>query len=254
VLDPVFRPLKDSILRPLARRLPLFPAAWVTLLALLTGLAAAAFLASGQLQVGLALWFANRFLDGLDGAVAREHSRQSDFGGYLDILADFVVYAAVPLGLVLGSGGRPDQWLALAVLLSSFYVNSASWIYLAAILEKRSAGAAARGESTSITMPDGLAGGTETVVLFSLFILLPAYLVPLFWLMSGLVGVSVVQRLIWARSELTAPGTIFPTDPPADAEPRGERGRVPLPTIPMTGKSGSWRRTSGEPSAESSLP
>ena len=227
-----FRPLKDSVLRPLARRLRPLPPAAVTVLALLAGLTAAGFLASGRSGAGLALWCTNRFLDGLDGVVARENGRQSDFGGYLDILADFVVYAAVPLGLVLGAGGRPEQWLALVVLLSSFYVNTASWMYLAALLEKRSAGAGARGESTSITMPDALVGGTETVVFFSLFILLPDHLVPLFWLMAGLVGVSILQRLRWARSALAAMERIAVVDPPAAAEPRVEPVRPAFATLP----------------------
>jgi len=238
VLDPIVRPLKDSVLRPLARRLQVLPPALVTLVALVAGLAAAGSLAAGMFAAGLALWFANRFLDGLDGVVARENGRQSDFGGYLDILADFVVYAAVPLGLVLGMGGRPEQWLALVVLLSSFYVNTASWMYLAALLEKRSAGAATRGESTSITMPDALVGGTETVVLFSVFILLPAYLVPLFWLMSALVGVSIVQRLVWARSALAAPVAASTTESPTPAEPRGDAAPSPVRVIPLPGRTG----------------
>ncbi len=238
VLDPIVRPLKDSFLRPLARRLRVLPPAVVTLLALVAGLGAAGFLAAGMFLSGLGLWFANRFLDGLDGVVARENGRQSDFGGYLDILADFVVYAAVPLGLVLGMGARPEQWLALVVLLSSFYVNTASWMYLAALLEKRSAGAATRGESTSITMPDALVGGTETVVLFSLFILLPAYLVPLFWLMSALVGVSIVQRLVWARSALAAPVAASTAELPTPAEPRGDAAPSPVRVIPLPGSTG----------------
>lgn len=203
MLDPLARPLKDAVLRPLARRLHAIPPSAVTALALLTGLAAAGVLASGQHAGGLVLWLANRVLDGLDGAVAREACRQTDFGGYLDILSDFVVYAAVPLGLVLGAGARPEQWMAVAILLSTFYVNAASWMYLAGLLEKRSAGAAHRGESTSITMPDALVGGTETVVLFSVFILLPAYLVPLFGFMALLLGISIVQRLGWARGALS---------------------------------------------------
>jgi phosphatidylglycerophosphate synthase len=100
------------------------------------------------------LWLFNRVLDGLDGMVARFHARQSDFGGYLDIVLDFVVYAAIPVGLYWGNPGATNT-AALILLLSSFYVNAASWIYLSAILEKRAAGASARGELTSVTMPNG---------------------------------------------------------------------------------------------------
>ena len=37
--------------------------------------------------LGQLFWWINRFFDGLDGVVARISKRQSDFGGYLDILA-----------------------------------------------------------------------------------------------------------------------------------------------------------------------
>ena len=37
----------------------------------------------------------NRMCDGLDGAVARL-SQPTDFGGYLDIVCDFIFYAIVP--------------------------------------------------------------------------------------------------------------------------------------------------------------
>ena len=45
--------------------------------------------------VALALILVNRLADGLDGAVAR-HGRLTDLGGYVDIVADFLVYAVVP--------------------------------------------------------------------------------------------------------------------------------------------------------------
>ena len=47
-------------------------------------------------------WCLNRFLDGMDGVVARATKTSSDFGGYLDIVVDFTVYGVVPLGIVLG--------------------------------------------------------------------------------------------------------------------------------------------------------
>ena len=82
-------------------------------------------------------------LDGLDGTLARVPARQTDFGGYLDILLDFAVYTAVPTGLALGLGTAPAL-AACAVLVGSFFVNAASWMYLSAVLERRGAGPAAR--------------------------------------------------------------------------------------------------------------
>src|SRR6516225_11045257 len=49
----------------------------------------------------LVLWLANRLLDGLDGPTARASGRSSDAGGFLDIVADFSVYAGVILALAI---------------------------------------------------------------------------------------------------------------------------------------------------------
>jgi phosphatidylglycerophosphate synthase len=147
--------------------------------------------------LALVLWALNRVLDGLDGTLARLTGQQSDLGAYLDIVLDHLIYAAVPLGLALAAG-TPAAFLALSLLLSSFYINGASWMYLAALLEKRQAGAAAQGELTTVTMPSGLIEGAETVVFYTLFLLLPGAIVPLFVIMAVLVFVTAGQRVAWA--------------------------------------------------------
>jgi phosphatidylglycerophosphate synthase len=207
MLDEKLRKLKDRWLRPLVGVAGRLSPNAITLLALAVGLAAAGAAAQRLYGLGLALWAINRLLDGLDGLMARETGQQTDFGGYLDIVADFVVYAAVPIGLFLGQPSV-ELGLSLALLLGSFYVNGASWMYLAAILEKRSAGAAARGDLTTVAMPAGLIGGTETVLFYTAFFLWPSVARWLFLLMAALVLVGVVQRLLWARrhlAELPAP-------------------------------------------------
>ena len=202
MLDALLRPIKERVLSPLARAMGRrVPPLAVTVAGFACGVAAAALAAQGRYGVALALWIANRALDGLDGTLARAQDTQSDLGGYVDIVLDFVVYAALHIGLVLGA---PSMSLAVAALamLASFYVNAASWMYLSAVLERRGAGARERGELTSVTMPDGLIGGTETIALYTLFLLLPRHLVTLFWLMTALVVVTVAQRLAWAWRRL----------------------------------------------------
>ena len=198
MLDPLLRPVKERYLAPVAIAIGtrVSPMA-ATIAALLVGLGAAACAAAGLYSVALLLWIVNRLLDGLDGTLARVHGTQSDLGGYVDILLDFVVYAAIPMGFALGIGDRATFAAALA-LLASFYVNTASWMYLAAVLERRDAGARSRGELTTITMPPGLIGGTETIMFYAAFFLFPVLVVPLFWIMCGLVSVTVLQRLRWA--------------------------------------------------------
>lgn len=202
MFDHTLRVYKDDLLRPLAAQLRRVSPNAITVLAMVIGMAAAGAAAQQWYWAALGLWLLNRLLDGLDGMVARVHDRQSDFGGYLDIVLDFVVYAAVPVGLYWGNQTGMNA-LALAFLLSSFYINAASWIYLSAILEKRSVGASARGEVTTVTMPNGLVAGAETILFFCLFLLWPGALFWLFSAMTVMVLLSVGQRLAWARRNLT---------------------------------------------------
>lgn len=202
MFDAWLRALKDRLFAGVARRVgAVVHPNVVTLLAFGAGLLAAWAASERRYGVALLLWAVNRVLDGLDGSVARESGRASDVGAYLDILLDHVVYAAVPIGLALGDGGRPALVAALA-LVATFYVNAASWMYLAAVLERRGRGAAARGERTAVTMPPGIVAGAETAVLYALFLLLPGHLVALFSLMAVLVLLTVAQRLAWAARHL----------------------------------------------------
>ena len=156
---------------------------------------------TGRAAVGL--WLVNRLLDGLDGALARRTGRQSDLGAYADILSDVAVYAAIPVGIAAGQGGE-GAWIAAGVLLATFYVNAIAWSYLSALLERRGAGAGARGEATSVTMPPGLIEGAETVVLFTIALAVPDWSVAVMWTMAAGVAVSVAQRALWAARHLEA--------------------------------------------------
>lgn len=209
MFDDLLRALKDRLLEPLARRLgPRAAPNAVTLLAGFVGLACAAAAWRRAYGVALALWAANRLLDGLDGTLARVHGRQTDFGGYLDLVLDFLVYAAVPAGLAFGRPA-PEAAAALGaclILVGAFYVNAASWLYLSAVLEARAAGARARGERTTVTMPPGLIAGAETVVFYALFLAFPGHAPGLFGLMAALVGLTVAQRVWWARRHLAPRG------------------------------------------------
>jgi phosphatidylglycerophosphate synthase len=189
------RRLKDKLFHPFAARLVSVPPVLMTLLALSTGLVAAYFAAKQSIALSFAMFLFSRFLDGFDGLIARIQGRQSDFGGYLDILFDFLIYAIVPIGLVLGHPS-PQNYLVLAVMLASFYVNSTSWMYLSAILEKR----AARDPDTQTTvvMPAGLIGGAETITIYCIFLLFPNWIAILFSLFAALVFVTALQRLTWA--------------------------------------------------------
>ena len=200
MFDTPLRKFKDEVGSPLARSLSRVPPTAVSLIGLVIALFAAWSAYRQIYPAAFALWIFNRVLDGLDGLLARLHNKQSDFGGYVDILTDFVAYAALPIGLVAGSPSS-ERYLALAFMLASFYINTASWMYLAAILEKRSQ----HGDDTQTTiiMPAGLIGGFETIIAFGVFTLFPAYIATLYIIFTVLVFITIVQRLIWAKRALT---------------------------------------------------
>ena len=201
MFDHHIRGLKDQILMFLARPLRGVNPSTVTVIAFVVGLVGVWFITQQQTGWGLFFWLLNRVLDGLDGTLARMHDRQTDFGGYLDIVLDFGIYALFPVALVIGYPSEKN-YIALAFLLGNFYVNSASWMYLAGILEKRRQGAQAQGELTTISMPPGLIGGTETVIIFSAFMIWPQVLAYLFVGMGVLILMTIGQRLVWAARHL----------------------------------------------------
>ncbi len=202
MLDNALRGAKERVLHPAAVGIgrAVHPTT-ITLIAFVMGLIAVGLLMTQQYLWGLIFWGLNRFLDGLDGTVARENQMQTDLGGYIDILLDFVIYALIPIALVVAAPSTAG-YLSLAFLLMAFYVNAASWMYLSAILEKRAAGANSQGEMTSVTMPTGLIGGAETVIFFCAFIVFYPYHVWLFSAMGLLVLFTVGQRLAWAVKHL----------------------------------------------------
>jgi phosphatidylglycerophosphate synthase len=202
VVDKLLRAPKELIMKPLANS-PLrhLHPTTVTVASALVGVVAALAAWQNLYVVAIVLWIFNRILDGLDGTLARQTGQQSDLGAYLDTVLDHIVYAAIPFGLALAANSL-GALIALAILLTSFYVNAASWMYLAAIFEKRAAGAKANGELTGVTMPSGLIEGAETIVFYSLFLLFPTALIPLFALMALLVAITAGQRVVWALQNL----------------------------------------------------
>ncbi len=173
----------------------------ISVFSLFPGVAAALLAADARWNAALAVFALNRILDGLDGLVARERSLQSDLGGYIDLLVDFAVYAVIPIGVWWGVGephGSASP-VALVTLLAAFYVNAASWMYLAALIEKRSAAA---DRTTSIVMPRGLIEGTETVIFYALFLIVPHYSTYLFFLMAAATVAGSLQRVVWAMRRL----------------------------------------------------
>ena len=167
----------------------------VTLVGLALGLVAAGLIAIGQSGLIVILFLlGSRLADGLDGAVARARGKTA-FGGLLDIVCDFVFYAAIPLAFVWqdpatnGVGG--------AFLLASFYVNGATFLGYAILAAQRGMQTRALGEK-SLYFTAGLMEGAETIAAFVLIAALPSLFVPLACGFGALCLLTAGARLLLA--------------------------------------------------------
>lgn len=196
MLDSRLRPLVDLTLGAAGRGLGRvgIRADHVTLAGLVVGLAAALAIARGEYGAGLILILCNRLLDGLDGAVARA-TRLTDFGGYLDIVSDFVFYVVVPLGFALAS---PANQLPALLLVASFTLTGISFLAFATLAAKRGIETAAHGRK-SFFYDTGLAEGTETIAAFVIMTLFPAHFGLIASAYAALCLLTVVQRSLAAR-------------------------------------------------------
>jgi phosphatidylglycerophosphate synthase len=114
----------------------------------------------------------SRLCDGLDGAVARL-TQPTDFGGYLDIICDFLFYAFVPFCFAIS---HPDQAGAAAFLMLSFVGTGSSFLAYAILDAKlRVAGKCEPKKTKSFAYLGGLTEGTETIFIFVLILFYPAY-------------------------------------------------------------------------------
>ena len=134
----------------------------------------------------------NRLADGLDGELARL-SGTTDGGAYLDIVLDFIFYAAIIAGFALAN---PEQnALPAAFLLWGFMGTGGSFLAFAIMAERR--------RLSNMVYPSkgffylgGIAEGTETIAFFVAMCLFPAHFAVLAWVFFGLCVVTTITRVV----------------------------------------------------------
>jgi phosphatidylglycerophosphate synthase len=159
----------------------------VTVIGAIVGLGAGYAIAREQYLLGMLLIIANRLADGLDGPLARLRG-STEFGGYLDSLADYVFYIAVPFGFAIAAPA--NVWPAL-LLIASFTLTAVSFLALAAVLAGRDLG---HGEK-AFAYSTGLMEGGETIAFYMAMCLFPAQFAVLATIFAGLCVATVGQRL-----------------------------------------------------------
>jgi phosphatidylglycerophosphate synthase len=202
MLDAALRPLIDPPLDSAGKRLAAagLSANATTLVGFAVGLAALPLLAAGAYGWSLAAILANRLADGLDGAIARAQG-PSDLGGYLDIVCDFLFYAAVVFGFVLAA---PANRLPGAFLLFAFIGTGSSFLTFAVFAARRGLETRVQGLK-SLYYLGGLTEGTETIALFVVLCLFPGSFGWLAWLFGAACWLTTVARVHAAWRQLALP-------------------------------------------------
>jgi len=172
MLDAALRPLIDPPLNAVARGLVRLkvPANGVTWAGFVIGMGAVPALALHMYGLALVLIALRSVADGLDGAVARA-THTTHYGGYLDIVLDFIFYAGVVFGMALA---QPEHATYAAFLIWTFMGTASSFLAYAVLAEKHGLATAIRGDK-SLFYLGGLAEGTETLIALALFCLFPAW-------------------------------------------------------------------------------
>src|SRR5262249_4265296 len=121
----------------------------------------------------------------------------SDLGGYLDIVCDFLFYAAVVFGFVLAA---PANRLPGAFLLFAFMGTGSSFLAFAVFAARRGLESRARGLK-SLYYLGGLTEGTETIALFVAACLFPTAFAWLAWLFGTACWATTLARILeaWRR-------------------------------------------------------
>lgn len=116
-----------SALRPLAKRITGVNPNTLTLSGLLLSIVSAIFFATHELFLAGVFLLASGFLDALDGLVARENSRITRFGGFLDSVCDRFGDAAVIIGAMYGGLTSiyffPDWFIGAVAIVGSLMVS-----------------------------------------------------------------------------------------------------------------------------------
>ena len=195
----------------------------LTVAGLVLGLGSAVAAAAQLWAIALVLWLSSRACDGLDGPLARHRARRrhrlgrdihntvggssttgpgdtgsheggSHAGGFLDITSDFVVYGATVVGVAVGAtNGEGASWLPFLLVLLAYYINGTAFLAFSSIAERTGRRI---DDGRSFSFLGGLAEGAETIVVHSLWLLLPgsADLIAAAW--AGVVGLSAAQRIV----------------------------------------------------------
>lgn len=132
----------------------------ITIAGFLFGLISIMLISFSMYYYAIVFILLNRLCDGLDGAVARNTSL-TDFGGFLDILCDFIIYSGVIFAFSISDN---EKSFAASFLIFSFIGPITSFLSYAIIAEKRKIKTSRQGKKSFYYL-SGICEGTETAII-----------------------------------------------------------------------------------------
>lgn len=161
----------------------------LTLLGLLFALLAGVSFAFGEIVCAIVFIIIGGFLDLLDGAVAKENDKETDFGGVLDSVSDRYSDAAVMVGIMWGySFNLNALWFLVGFLA---VVGSIMVSYV------RAKGESVLNEKVTVGIADRPAR-IGIIIAGALF----SYMGCAIFVIAVLSGITVVQRLQFIKKKL----------------------------------------------------
>lgn len=193
MLDPLSRRLIDPPFDFLGRLLHHqgIYADQVSLAGFFLGLICLPLIIFGFFKTALFFLVVNRFLDGLDGGIARS-AGLTDRGGYLDIVCDFIFYTSIPFAFAVYA---PEKHaLASVFLVFSFMGAGTSFLAYAIFSQKRGLKTTRCGLKSMYYL-GGLCEGTETFAALTLMCLFPTYFNLIAWGFGSLCWITCMGRI-----------------------------------------------------------
>ena len=178
-----FQPLFHLLARPLVK-LHVKPDT-LTWAAFTLGLTAGLCLAIVYPVIALILLWLSGLLDVLDGTVARLTGNTSNKGAYLDLILDRMVESAIILGFVWA---RPALAFAGLLFFTAVIFNFTTFMVAGALFSNQG--------NKSMHYDFGLAERTETFLVFSLMVLIPAASLPILLIFNGIIFLTGIMRFV----------------------------------------------------------
>lgn len=176
------RPFLTKILNPIAKIININPNI-ITIISPFIALCSAYFFSQKLLLIGAIFILLSGFLDVVDGAVARFHSRSSKFGAFLDSTIDRIADGIIYIGIIFG--GYCSWFVGVLAIHSALTIS-----YVKARAESQgiecNVGIAERAVRLIILMIGAVVGvilGSEYFTYIILFLVILSY-------------ITVVQRVI----------------------------------------------------------